>query len=135
MPSPNEQRNPYFGAPERPWLSVRLEARDGTTRLFKLIADSGSPFAIILDEECLAEFKHRDGPPVDTNFGPLDGAWFKISMPEMGLTQKIFGCGSAEVAAGAKANHPEFEGLAGLPFLRLLEYGGNADEFWIRRPQ
>ena len=83
--------------------------------------------------KCLADFKYRDGPSADTNFGPLEGAWFKVAMPELGLTEKIFGCGSDEVAAGAKSNHPDFEGLAGLPLLRLLEYGGNANEFWIRR--
>jgi hypothetical protein len=29
----------------------------------------------------------------------------------------------------------DFDGLAGLPLLGLLEYGGNADWFWLRAAQ
>ncbi|MBI1832399.1 MAG: hypothetical protein HYR84_13230 [Planctomycetes bacterium] len=133
MPPFKEQRNPYAGSPPRPWFFVRLAAEDGNTREFKLIADTGNPFAIVIDCKSLNIFNDGEGPPVDTNFGPLEGAWFKLAMPEFCLTQRVFGCGSDEIVAGAKANHPDFEGLAGLPLLRCLEYGGNADGFWIRR--
>lgn len=110
-----------------------MRAHDGTERVFKLIADTGNPFAIIIDVKGLAEFKHRDGPPFDTNFGPLDGGWLMVAMPELGLNELILCCGSDEVAVGARSNHADFEGLAGLPLLRLLEYGRNAAEFWIRQ--
>ena len=135
MPAANEQRNPYTGSPPRAWFLLRLAAEDGSTREFKLIADTGNPFAIIIDCKALVTFNDGEGPPVDTNFGPLDGAWFKIVMPEMGLTQRVFGCASDEVVAAARRDHPDFEGLVGLPVLRLLEYGGNAAEFWIRAPR
>ena len=133
MPASPEQRNPYAGSPPRPWIILRLESRDGSTHEFKLIADTGNPFALVMDAKSVATLHHGEGPAVDTNFGPLDGAWLKLTMPDLRLTQKIFGYASDEVAASAKGNHPDFQGLAGLPLLRLLEYGGNANEFWIRR--
>jgi hypothetical protein len=36
------------------------------------------------------------------------------------------------VATATKVSSPDFEGLAGLPLLRLVEYGGNANWFWLR---
>jgi hypothetical protein len=63
----------------------------------------------------------------------LEGAWFKFAMPEFGLTQKVIGFASDDIVASTKTNHSNFAGLAGLPLLRLLEYGGNASAYWIRR--
>jgi hypothetical protein len=34
--------------------------------------------------------------------------------------------------AAAEASSPDFGGLVGLPLLRLMEYGGDADWFWLR---
>jgi hypothetical protein len=42
--------------------------------------------------------------------------------------------GSDEAAAAATRSHPDFVGLVGLPALRLAEYGGDSDTFWIRTP-
>jgi hypothetical protein len=39
---------------------------------------------------------------------------------------------SDAVASSTQASSPEFQGLAGLPLLRLLEYGGDASSFWLR---
>jgi hypothetical protein len=133
MSAAAEQRNPYDGDPPRSWIVLRLVAKDGSKSEFKVIAATGNPFALVIDAQSAAALHHGDGPPVETNFGPLEGAWFKLAMPELGLTQKVFGYASAEVAASAQRSHADFAGLAGLPLLRMLEYGGNADEFWIRR--
>lgn len=130
---PPEQRYPYQGSPPRPWIVLRLMGPDGTTKEFKVIADTGNPFALVIGPDSLAQLHHGEGPQVNTNFGPLEGAWFHLSMPELGLTHKVFGYVSAEVVLSTKASHLDFEGLAGLPLLRLLEYGGNPDDFWIRR--
>jgi len=54
-------------------------------------------------------------------------------MPELGLIRSIYGYGGDAVVTAAKASHVNFEGLAGLPLLRLLEYGGDANGFWLRQ--
>ncbi|HZZ82757.1 MAG TPA: hypothetical protein VFE62_29935 [Gemmataceae bacterium] len=40
---------------------------------------------------------------------------------------------SEEAAEAVRVDHPEFAGLIGLPLLRMMEYGGNSEEFWVRR--
>jgi len=132
LTTPCEQRNPYAGSPPRAWIVVRLTARDGTLREFKLIADTGSPFPFIVSSTVLAQFNHGEAPHANTNFGILEGAWFRFAMPEFGLTQRVSANASDDVVAAATINHPDFEGLAGLPLLRLLRYGGDTAEFWIR---
>jgi hypothetical protein len=62
----------------------------------------------------------------------LEGAWFRFAMPEFGLAQRVFANASDNVVAATTINHPDFEGLAGLPLLRLLNYGGDTAEFWVR---
>ena len=73
-----------------------------------------------------------DGPDVDPNFGMLEGGWLQLVMPELGLDIPILGYASDAVVTAAKSDHVDFEGLAGLPLLRLMEYGGDATCFWIR---
>jgi len=53
-------------------------------------------------------------------------------MPELNVQRKLLGYGNDMVVSTAKKSHPDFEGLVGLPFLRLVEYGGDADSFWVR---
>jgi hypothetical protein len=40
---PYEQRNPYKGFPDRPWIRLRLTASDGTGEEMELLADTGNP--------------------------------------------------------------------------------------------
>ncbi len=98
-----------------------------------MIADIGSPFAVVIGAEHLPDFSFGAGTHVQTNFGFLESAWLHVTMPEFGLDSLILGYGSDEVLDSARSDHPDFAGLAGLPLLRLLEYGGNATEFGIRR--
>ena len=128
-----DQCNPYQGDPPRPWIVLRLAAVDGSTHEFKLIADTGNPYAFVIGEDQLAKLTFGSGTALDTNFGLLQGAWFLLAMPELGLDLLQLGYASDDVVISTKQSHPDFEGLAGLPLLRLLEYGGNASEFWIRR--
>jgi hypothetical protein len=114
-------------------MTIRLATPGGDTRDWKLIADIGSPFAIVIGVEHLPDFSFGAGTHLNSNFGFLESAWLHLAMPEFELDSLILGYGSNEVLDSARADHPDFEGLAGLPLLRLLEYGGNADEFWIRR--
>lgn len=83
----------------------------------------------------MARVKDGDAPDVRTNFGVLHGAWVHVAIPELGLQQAIMGYASDAVSKAAKASDIDFEGLAGLPLLRLMEYGGNADSFWLKRPR
>ena len=129
---PYEQRNPCKGSPPRPWVRVRLAAPDGTTLEIELLADTGNPCAIIITQALLGRLTWRSASDVQSNFGILEGGWLHVIMPELGLDQDVVGYANDAVVAASKASSPDFEGLAGLPFLRLVEYGGDADWFWLR---
>ena len=43
------QRNHYKGNPEHAWVRLRFAASDGSTHERELLADTGSPCAIILN--------------------------------------------------------------------------------------
>jgi hypothetical protein len=125
-----EQRNAYKGKPQRPWVRIRIADKNGINREFDLLADTGNPCAIIIS--ALALMQHAGGRFVRSNFGGLQGGWLQLAMPELGLDQGILGFGSDAVVAAAQASSPDFEGLVGLPLLRLMEYGGDANGFWVR---
>src|SRR5882724_2433921 len=129
---PSEQRNAYKGSPPRPWIRLRFVAPDGTVDEIELLADTGNPCAIIISPARLARLKRRAAPDVISNFGLLEGGWLFVRMPELGLDRELTGFANDVVVAAAKASSADFEGLAGLPLLRLFEYGGNADRFWLR---
>jgi hypothetical protein len=129
----DEQRNRYQGSPRRAWVMVRLATPAGDVREWKLVADTGNPFAFVIAAEALDEFSFGAATHVGTNFGVLKGAWFRLAMAEFGLDALVIGYGSAAVVGSAKASHADFDGLAGPPLLRLLEYGGDSDVFWICR--
>jgi hypothetical protein len=131
--APYEQRNAYKGTPSRPWVQLRLLAPDGTVDEIELLADTGNPCAIVIGVAGMARFKRRAAPDMKTNFGLLEGGWLRVRMPEAGLDQELTGFANEVVVAAAKASSTDFEGLAGLPLLRLFEYGGNADQFWLRQ--
>jgi hypothetical protein len=80
----------------------------------------------------MALLKQGDAPDVNTNFGTLQGGWLHVLMPELGLDQYLVGYASDAVVTATKASCPDFEGLAGLPLLRMTEYGGDPDWFWLR---
>lgn len=132
MSRKRRQRNPYKGFPERPFVRVGLVARDGGRVDIDLLADTGNPCALIVSQRLISRLRHRAELNVDSNFGLLEGYRIRIFMPEFDVNHKVIGYASDLVAHTAKASHPDFEGLAGLPFLRLLEYGGDCDSFWIR---
>jgi hypothetical protein len=127
-----EQRNAYQGIPPRPWIRLVLHGADGRSRELSLLADTGNPCAVIVGSELLAEFNLGLAPGMSTNFGPLDGGWLRVQMPELNFDESILAYGSDVVVQAASASHGDFGGLAGLPLLRMLEYGGNRDYFWIR---
>ena len=132
---PIGQQNAYKGFPPRPWVRLRLIAPNGTTEELELLADTGNPCGIIISQGTLATSRQRAASSVNSNFGPLEGGWLRVNIPEVGLDQDIVGYGSDAVVMAAKASSPDFGGLAGLPLLRMMEYGGDADWFWVREAQ
>jgi len=128
----SEQRNPYKGSTPRPWVRLRFLAPDGTIQEREFLADTGNPCAIIMSPSELASLNYGKATNLSSNFGFLQGGWLRLAMPEFGLDCYLVGYGSEEVERAAKMKSPDFAGLAGLPFLRLVEYGGDADSFWLR---
>jgi hypothetical protein len=127
-----EQRNAYKGKPSRPWVRIRLLAPDGTFRELDLVADTGNPSALIIGQAAMTDLTLIPTSTVTSNFGPLAGGWLSVHMPELGVDQDLLGYASDRIVTSVQASHPDFEGLAGLPLLRLMEYGGDADWFWVR---
>jgi hypothetical protein len=127
------QRNPYKGRVPRAWVRLRFEAPDGTLHERELLADTGSPCAIIIGRADLNSLVHAGAAGVNSNFGFLTGGWLELQMPELSLVQPIHGYGSDSVAQAVKRDSSDFSGLVGLPLLRLMEYGGDADWFWLRQ--
>ena len=128
-----EQRNAYKGSPERPWVRLRLVDDRAGARDVELLADTGNPCAVILGEQLMQQFRRGDGPDVQTNFGLLEGGWLYVLVPELGLGEFVLGYASDSVVVAARESCPDFEGLVGLPLLRLVEYGGDRNSFWLRR--
>jgi hypothetical protein len=109
-----------------------LTATDGATDEVELLADTGNPCALIISQTTMARLKQRAAPGVNSNFGPLEGGWIHVNVPELGLDRDLVGYASDAVALAAESSSPDFAGLAGLPLLRLMEYGGDANWFWLR---
>lgn len=131
---PPEQRNLYRGEPGRAWLRLNLISADGRVRQLELLADTGSPCAIIIDAATMQSLRWRESIGTGSNFGPLEGGWLRITIPDIGLDLKTVGHANDAVVQVVKRSDPKFSGLAGLPLLRMLEYGGDGECFWIRPP-
>ena len=131
-PAVFEQRNRYKGTPPRPWVRLRFRASDGSTQEMELVADTGNPCAVILSRAKMSQLQHLRGPILNTNFGPLGGGWLRLALPEVGLVQDLLGYASDTVVSATQLSSLDFEGLAGLPLLQLVEYGGDANWFWLR---
>jgi hypothetical protein len=128
------QVNKYKGASPRCWLRLRFVAVDGSLHERELLADTGCPCAIIVGDTELTLLSRAGAAGTTSNFGPLTGAWLQLEMPELALTQHLVGYGSDQVLQAVQLDSPDFTGLVGLPFLRLTEYGGDGDQFWVSKP-
>ncbi len=132
----SEQRHPYFGHVPRPILRLTFCELDGTDHELTLLADTGSPYPLIVGPGWFDRLVHtrRHLPPTITNHGLLQEGWFHLYMPEFGMSELVRAYRGPDIAQSLAAENPELHGLVGLPILRLGEYGGNADEFWFRHP-
>jgi hypothetical protein len=68
----------------------------------------------------------------DSNFGALEGGWLRIAIPDLRLDFRTLGYANDSVVKVVRRSDPSFAGLVGLPLLRMLQYGGDAGQFWIR---
>lgn len=132
---PYRQQNPYKGTSPRCWIRLRFAASDGSLHERELVADTGSPCAVILGSTDLALLLRSAAAGMNSNFGPLTGAWLELSMPELGLITPVVGYGSDQVLQAVQRDSVDFAGVAGLPLLRMVEYGGGATSFWVRKFQ
>ncbi len=129
---PYRQQNPYKGTSPRCWVRLRFSAADGSLHERELVADTGSPCAVILGQTDLALLLRSAAAGTNSNFGYLAGAWLELSMPELGLNTQVIGYGSDQVLQAVQHDSIDFAGVAGLPFLRMVEYGGDAASFWVQ---
>jgi hypothetical protein len=113
--TPFVQQNPYKGANPRCWVRLRFAAADGSLHERELVADTGSPCAVILGQADVALLLRTTAAGINTNFGHLAGAWLELNMPEFGLTAPILGFGSDRVLQAVRLNEPALTGLVGLP--------------------
>jgi hypothetical protein len=127
-----EQRSPYVGTPPRCAALLQLVQDDGDTVQLTLLADTGSPCALIVGTGHALRFKRSDAPNLRSNFGLLRGVWFRVAMPDLGFDRFVLGYSSDGVVAAAQASSLSLEGLVGLPLLRMLEFGGDEQFFWLR---
>ncbi len=133
-PNPIVQLNAYKGTTPRCWVRLRFAAADGSLHERELLADTGCPCAAILGVADFALLLHATASGMNTNFGPLSGGWIELNMPELGLTSPLLGFGSDHVLHAVQRDSASLAGLAGLPLLRMVEYGGDASSFWLRKP-
>jgi hypothetical protein len=126
------QQNPYKGTSPRCWIRLRFAAADGSLHERELVADTGSPCAVILGLSDLALLLRSAAAGMNSNFGRLTGAWLELSMPELGLNTLVVGYGSDQVQQAVQSDSVDFAGVVGLPLLRMVEYGGDAASFWIQ---
>ena len=130
--TPSEQRNVYRGDPARAWLRVELISASGLVREMELLVDTGNPCAIIIDMATMQSLRWRESIRAESNFGPLEGGWLRIAIPELGFDVKTLGYGNDSVVNIVRRSDPGFMGLVGLPLLRMVKYGGDGGRFWIR---
>lgn len=127
----SEQRNAYKGDPPRAWIRVRLLGRDGSAVTVELIADTGSPCSLIVGDDAVLRLKLAAATGMSTNFDELNGGWLRVEIPEVQFDGHVIGYGSDAVAEAAARSHTDFSGVAGLPLLRMLSFGGDDNDFWI----
>ena len=54
----------------------------------ELLVDTGNPCAIIIDMATMQSLRWRESIRAESNFGPLEGGWLRIAIPELGFDVK-----------------------------------------------
>jgi hypothetical protein len=96
-----------------------------------LIADTGCPCSLVISRDLMERMRHAAALGMSSNFGPLAGGWLRVTIAELDFDEMVIGYGSDAVAESARRSDAQLEGLIGLPLLRRLGFGGNAESFWV----
>jgi hypothetical protein len=127
-----ETRSAYDGQPARAWVDLNVAGRAGRRINIKAVADTGSPFSLVISHAVFQQCRRGKGPPAITNFGVLEAAWADIRVPRLQFTERMLIYTNDDVISAIERSSRDFSALIGLPFLRRFEYGGNATDFWLR---
>jgi hypothetical protein len=127
-----EQRNAYKGNPARAVVLIQLISPEDGVEELKFLADTGNPCSLIISVAMFAKLCWRQSAATESNFGTLDGGWLRIVVPELEFDEKVLAYANDAVVSVVQKSDAGFAGLVGLPLLRLMEYGGDAETFWIR---
>jgi hypothetical protein len=112
---------------------VRFGRADGSGTFERALAvDTGDEQAVRIGSADMDLFRHRRGPTEQTNFGRAVGGWVMLSIPEIGLERAVLAFATDELLAVIREISPDLAGQVGMRFLRMVEYGGNDHEFWVR---
>ena len=128
----SEQTNGYKGSPPRAWIRLRLYGAGGATEELDVVVDTGNPLPLVIGEAKLKRYRTRRRRRVPTNFGILQGGRLRVMILGGVGEFEIVGYGSDAIIETVKQSDPGFDGLIGLPMLRLLEFGGDAEGFWMK---
>lgn len=127
-----ERRHIYKGEPPRAWLRLQLISANDRIHELDFLVDTGNPCVLIINMETMHSLQWRESNSAESNFGSLEGGWLRVAIPELAFDAKTLGYANDSIVNVVKRSDPDFAGLVGLPFLRMVEYGGDSGWFWIR---
>jgi len=81
----------------------------------RLIADLGCPFELIVEPRLLQRFRWWKKPSEPSNFGWLEGAVVRVTLPELEFVHYLRAYSNSRAARVARDEG--FDGIAGKPFL------------------
>lgn len=96
-----------------------------------VVVDTGNPCGLIVSSEVLAEYHWKDSLGTGSNFGTLQGGWVRLGIPGIEFDEKIVAYSNDSILSLVQRSDASFQGLMGLPLLRMLSYGGDAGHFWV----
>ena len=97
-----------------------------------LLVDTGNPYEIIVDAATMQSMRWHAADESESNFGIAEGGWLQIEIAEIGFGAFIVGYANDKIAGIVKRSDWGFDGLIGLPLLRMLVYGGDRGFFWVQ---
>ena len=98
-----------------------------------LLVDTGNPYEVIIDAATMQAMQWHAADQSESNFGIAEGGWLQIAIADIGFDTFIVGYANDRIVGIVKRPDWGFDGLIGLPLLRMLEYGGDRGFFWVRK--
>lgn len=79
----------------------------------------------------MEQFRGSHGATAETNFRTIVGGFLHVRILGTEFDETLLGHAGDWVVQAVQASSASFEGVIGLPLLRRVEYGGDADQFWV----